>query len=122
MERKSRVLIIEDIHELADVLRQLVEIMGFSCQCASNGEEGLALLSSFPEPPLLILCDITLPGIDGFEVLRRVRADAVWSDVVFVAMSGNMHDKRTTLEMGANHYLLKPFNMSDLAAVLNTLL
>lgn len=110
---KSRALVVEDTPEFVLFARKLLEREGFSVVIAETGERGVALAKS--EEPELVLLDITLPGIDGFEVCRRIRA---FSDAYIIMVSARVEeiDKVVGLTMGADDYVTKPFSTRELSA------
>ena len=110
-------LLIEDDTELRKVLTEAVELDGYVVTIARNAEEGLAFLEDGYRPSAII-CDISLPHMDGLEFLSRVRQNDCCSDVLFIAMSGSMTQKQKALESGANYYLIKPFSFQELYAML----
>jgi diguanylate cyclase (GGDEF)-like protein len=115
----ERVLFIEDSPTLAQLLEVSLEQAGYRVQRASSGEEGLELARA--EPPDLLLCDVMLPGIDGFEVvrvLRRELATANMSIIMLTAMANVMEG----LDAGADDYVLKPYDHRELLARVRSVL
>jgi CheY-like chemotaxis protein len=110
-------LLIEDNADFLRVLREAVELSGYRVTEARNAGEGLARLGDGYQPAVII-CDLTLPDIDGLEFLRRVRALPECAELLFIAMSGNNTLKQSALANGADYYLSKPFNFSALYAIL----
>ncbi len=106
-------LLIEDNSDFLTVLREAIEINGHRARIAHDGEEGLAYLEEGFRPAIIV-CDISLPHMNGLEFLRRLRANPDWSKVILIAMSGNQDFKREALTLGANYYLVKPFSFIDL--------
>lgn len=108
------VLIVEDEQELAKVLKLHLEGAGCAVQLAFRGDTGLrtAESNSFD----LILLDIMLPGMDGLEVCRRLRARRVYTPLVMITARATEVDKVLGLEMGADDYITKPFSVSELMA------
>jgi DNA-binding response OmpR family regulator len=108
------VLIIEDEQELANVLKRHFEDLSCTVDLAFAGDAGLrvAQTKSFD----LILLDIMLPGMDGLEVCRRLRAQRVYTPVLMLTARSSEVDKVLGLEMGADDYLTKPFSVSELMA------
>ena len=109
----ARVLLIDDDAELGDLLTEYLGAAGFSVVVALQGEEGLRLALS-GEPALVIL-DVMLPGMDGFEVLRQLRARSSLP-VLMLTARGDDVDRIVGLEIGADDYLPKPFNPRELVA------
>jgi DNA-binding response OmpR family regulator len=108
-----RVLIVEDERDLARVVKRHVEGIGCQVQLAATGEEALALES--PEFDLVLL-DVMLPGIDGMEVCRRLRARNRYMPVLMLTARSSDIDKVMGLESGADDYLTKPFSVQELLA------
>jgi DNA-binding response OmpR family regulator len=110
-------LLIEDDTELREVIREAVEIAGYSVIVARDGEEGLALLND-GFVPAAIMCDIVLPHMNGLEFLSLVRGASHLDGTIFISMSGNEQMKKQALKAGATYYLVKPFSFHDLFAML----
>lgn len=110
---KISVLIIEDEASIRSFLRAYLESQDFLILEAKSGEKGLGLAAA--HQPSLILVDLGLPGMDGLEVIRRVREWATMPILVLSA-SGKEHDKIAALDAGADDYLIKPFSVAELAA------
>jgi two-component system, OmpR family, alkaline phosphatase synthesis response regulator PhoP len=109
-----RVLIVEDEHELANVIKRHLEDLFCTVQLAFNGDAGLRVAESSSLD--LILLDIMLPGMDGLEVCRRLRARRVYTPVLMLTARATEMDKVLGLEMGADDYLTKPFSVAELTA------
>jgi DNA-binding response OmpR family regulator len=109
------VLIIEDEPDYAALTAAVVRHLGGRPQVAPNGETGLAL--ALRQPPEIVLLDLMLPDLDGFEVCRRLRADARTADVpvVMVTALDDSVYRRRGFRVGANAYLTKPCSADDLA-------
>ena len=117
--RPRRVLIIEDNADAADSLRIVLELNGHLVEVAYNGPDGLALTRAFE--PEVVLCDIGLPGMDGLEVARAIRADGARSkQIVLVALSGyaQPEDLRRAAHAGFDHHLAKPPDLEQIAQLL----
>jgi diguanylate cyclase (GGDEF)-like protein len=116
MPELPRVLAVDDDPHTRALLRDLLGGMNLRCEVAETGEAGLARI--FAEPPDLLLLDLSLPGIDGFEVLQRVRADARTAalPVILLTATGELDAKIRGLELGALDYLVKPFAVHELTA------
>lgn len=111
---RRRVLVVEDERELALVIRRHVEGLGHEVQIAGSGEQALETLTtqSFD----LVLLDIMLPGIDGLEVCRRLRAQGLYMPVIMLTARSSEVDKVLGLETGADDYITKPFGLKELGA------
>ena len=110
----SRILIVEDDDDLVNLATHWLERAGYAVEHASDGAAALTLLKNDPLPALVLL-DIMLPKIDGFEVLRRIRADARTKrlPVVMVTSFSRDKDANRAREIGANDYIVKPLMESD---------
>ena len=116
----SRILIVEDNADLAFGLRSNLELEGYEVSIASTGATGLAE-ASVQEPDLLIL-DVMLPEMDGFEVLRRFREGNTSTPVLMLTARGEEMDKVRGLRSGADDYVTKPFGLMELLARIEALL
>lgn len=115
----DRLLIIDDDLELSELLTEFLSAEGFAIETAHDGETGAkkATESSFA----LIVLDVMLPGFNGFEVLRRIRA-AKSTPVLMLTARGDDVDRIVGLELGADDYLPKPFNPRELVARIRAIL
>lgn len=111
---RRRVLLVEDEAELARVVRQHVQEAGYEVGYVASGEAALQAAES--QPPDLVLLDIMLPGIDGLEVCRRLRAQRFYGPILMLTARSTEVDKVLGLEMGADDYLTKPFGLQELVA------
>jgi DNA-binding response OmpR family regulator len=115
----ARILIIEDDAELRRLLERELSAAGHECFLAADGETGLNLHASIV--PELVVLDWMLPGIDGLEVLKRLRAAAT-TPVLMLTARGEEVDRVIGLELGADDYLPKPFGVRELLARIRALL
>lgn len=115
----NRILLIDDDLELGELLTEYMTTEGFSVESVQDGEEGTkrALSGDFA----LVILDVMLPGISGFEVLRRIRAGTA-IPVLMLTARGDDVDRIVGLEMGADDYLPKPFNSRELVARIRAVL
>ncbi len=111
---KRRVLVVEDESDLARVIKRHVEDIGCEVRIAPNGES--ALEAAATEEFDLVLLDVMLPGIDGLEVCRRLRARQQYMPVLMLTARASEIDKVLGLETGADDYLTKPFGVQELLA------
>jgi CheY-like chemotaxis protein len=113
-----RVLVVEDNRDAADSLRLLLEMLGHDAQVAYTGTDGVWRAASWR--PDVVFCDIGLPGIDGFEVARRLRRQPGTEQALLVAITGygTEQDRRRGHEAGFDHYLVKPADPNDLRRLL----
>lgn len=114
------VLVVDDDRSIRDALERGLRLEGFEVMAVATGEEALALADS--DRPDLVVLDVGLAGIDGVEVVRRIRAAA--NDVPICILSARVEvgDRVIGLEAGADDYLVKPFVLEELVARLNALL
>lgn len=115
-----RVLVIEDEARLAKTLVMGLSAEGFSVVTADNGSDGLLLATE--EPFDVVICDIMLPGLNGYEVIRRMRAAGVWTPVLMLTAKDGDYDQADAFDLGADDYLTKPFSFVVLTARLRALL
>jgi len=111
---KERILIIEDEENIARVLQLELEFEGYETGIAHTGTDGL--IKYREEEWCLILLDLMLPGLNGLDVLRRIRATENDTPVILLTAKDNMEDKVTGLDLGANDYITKPFVIEELLA------
>jgi DNA-binding response OmpR family regulator len=116
-EVKKRVLIVDDERAILKVLGIKLEISGYDVVTASNGEEALDLVKSMC--PDIVLLDVIMPGMDGFEVLQKVRAVSELPVIVFSAKPENA---RKAFSLGANYFLAKPLDMDEMVRKIEALL
>ena len=111
---ETSILIVEDDRNLAGLLKYNLEKAGYGCIHAASGEEALDELKRHAVS--LVLLDIMLPGIDGFEVCRRIRQDVQYSDlpIVMLTAKGEEIDKVFGFELGIDDYVVKPFSPREL--------
>jgi two-component system, OmpR family, response regulator len=114
-----RVLIVEDDLRMASLIRRGLVKEGLAADVAPNGED--ALLSSRSHAYDAIVLDVMLPGIDGFETCRRLRAADVWAPVLMLTARDSVEDRVAGLDTGADDYLVKPFAFAELLARLRAL-
>lgn len=110
-QRKKRILIVEDEKNIADILEYNVQKQGYDTDVAYDGEKGLALALSGGFD--LILLDVMLPKMDGFEICRRVR-ERLDTPIIMLTAREEERDKVFGLELGADDYMTKPFSTAEL--------
>ncbi|HET7441904.1 MAG TPA: response regulator transcription factor [Terriglobales bacterium] len=115
----DRILVIDDDVELCSLVSEYLEAEGFRVDCVTNGEQGLER-SSRGEHVLAVL-DVMLPGMNGFDVLRRIRSTSRLP-VLLLTARGQDVDRIVGLEIGADDYLAKPFNPRELVARIRAIL
>ena len=109
----KKVLIVEDDGNIAELLHLYLEKEGFETAVAGDGLKGLEQFAAFQ--PDLVLLDIMLPGMDGWAVCRKIREGAK-TPIIMLTAKGETTDKVTGLEMGADDYIVKPFEMKEVLA------
>src|SRR3954454_2351405 len=115
------VLIVEDEPTIADIVCRYLSRAGYSARTAADGLEAVAAVAA--RRPDLIVLDIMLPGIDGLEVMRRVRAgEGRAIGVILLTAKGDEHDRIAGLRLGADDYVAKPFSPAELVARVDAVL
>jgi len=114
------ILVVDDEPSIVTVVRERLEREGFRVRAVASGEEALADMDI--EAPDLVVLDLMLPGMDGLEVLRRVRGAGNRVPVVVLTARDEDVDKIVGLELGADDYLVKPFNPRELSARIRAVL
>ena len=114
-----RVLVVEDETKLGNLLSRGLREEGYSADLAGRGEEALWMAKAVEYDAILL--DVMLPGLDGFDVCRRLRADGVWSPVLMLTARDAVDDRVAGLDAGADDYLAKPFSFEELLARLRAL-
>jgi len=114
-----RVLVVEDEARMARLLRRALEEEGHAVDTAGDGPEGLWLATE--NHYAAIILDVMLPGLDGIEVCRRLRASGEWAPVLMLTARDQVGDRVRGLDAGADDYLVKPFSLLELAARLRAL-
>jgi DNA-binding response OmpR family regulator len=116
----GHILVVDDEPAIVTVVRERLKLDGFEVRAVASGEEALAHLDAAPAD--LVVLDVMLPGIDGFEVLRRLRGAGDRVPVIVLTAKDEDVDKIVGLELGADDYLVKPFNPRELSARIRVLL
>lgn len=118
-QRVRNIIIVEDDEDITDSIRYNLEREGFRVRVAVTGEQALNLILG--GPPSLILLDLNLPGMNGFEICRRVRSESPTAKVPILMLTARADetDKVLGLNMGADDYITKPFSMRELLARIN---
>jgi len=118
----KKVLIVDDEPNIVAALEFLLEKNGYQVQVAANGEEALARLDDFS--PDLVLLDVMVPKMSGYEVCQRMRAQPKWRDIKIVMLSarGREVEVEKGMSLGADLYVTKPFSSAELVATIGGLL
>ena len=114
-----RVLIVEDHVKMAGLIRRGLRKEGMAVDVAGDGEEGVARAEATEYDAIIL--DVMLPGMDGFEVCRRLRGDGVWAPILMLTARDAVKDRIAGLDEGADDYLTKPFSYAELLARLRAL-
>lgn len=117
---RKHILLIEDDPEIGQILQLNLMDEGYVVELATDGESGLAMLTSTPYD--LLLLDMMLPGIDGLEVCRRIRAQPTYTPIIIVSSKATESHRIVGLEMGADDYITKPFSIPELATRVKALI
>ncbi len=115
-----KILLVEDDLAMAQALQLALERRGFAVDRCHNGSEALTRLRH--EPPALVLLDLTIPGMDGLQVLHKARADGLTLPIIVLTARGAVGDRVLGLNAGADDYLAKPFDLDELEARLRAVL
>ena len=114
-----RILVVEDEVKMAALIRRGLRSDGMSADVATKGEDALWMAGATDYDAIVL--DVMLPGLDGFEVCRRLRDDGVWAPVLMLTARDAIEDRVEGLDTGADDYLTKPFSFAELAARLRAL-
>ncbi len=115
----GKILIVDDEKNICELLKLYIEKEGFEAQTANDGEEALKKFDSFA--PDLMLLDIMLPGLDGWQVCREIRKKST-KPIIMLTAKGEVFDKVLGLELGADDYITKPFEAKEVIARINAVL
>ncbi|MCW2497653.1 response regulator transcription factor [Jatrophihabitans sp.] len=118
--QRGLVLVVEDEAAIADVIRLNLVKAGYGVHVERSGDAGLAAVRS--HRPVAVVLDVGLPGIDGIEVCRRLRAADDWTPILFVTARDDEVDRIVGLELGADDYVTKPFSPRELVARVTSVL
>lgn len=113
MSTKQKILIVDDDANIAELISLYLTKECFETKIVGDGEAALAAVTSFE--PNIILLDLMLPGIDGYQVCREVRASST-TPIIMLSAKGEVFDKVLGLELGADDYMEKPFDSKELVA------
>ena len=119
-ERPARVLVVDDEENITFLLDSALRHFGFEVRVARTGREALAEVERFD--PDVMLLDVMLPDLDGFEIVRRMRMDAVKVPVLFLTARDAVDDKVRGLTLGGDDYVTKPFSLEEVMARIQVIL
>ncbi len=116
---KVRVLVVDDYVDAVELLAEALSLSGYDVLSALDGASGIELFSS--EQPVAVFVDIGMPGMDGYEVARRIRAQPTGGKAFLVALTGHSGDaeRRRTADAGFDLHLVKPVDLGKVAALLD---
>ena len=120
MSEIINILLAEDEHTLAMIIKDTLDGQGFVVNVAGDGEEALRLYAA--SKPDVIVADVMMPRLDGYELVRRIRKQDAQTPVIFLTARSAVNDVVHGFEMGANDYLKKPFWMQELIVRIKALL
>ena len=114
----KRILLIEDEPQMRRNILRMLELEGFTAHGAEDGVQGVAM--AIAERPDLVLCDVTMPGLDGYGVLTQLQANPLTASIpfIFLTAKGERADLRAGMNLGADDYLVKPVAIDELLAAI----
>jgi DNA-binding response OmpR family regulator len=118
LQKKPTALVVEDDQIVVTLLEHMLSRRGFSVKVATDGRQALDLIETLPILPTLVLLDVMLPYVDGFELIRTIRERAAWTEVPIIMLTAKSQEKNIVraLDNGANDYIVKPFRPEELMA------
>jgi len=122
MSENPHILVVDDEKHLAIGIKFNLEAEGFHVSTVGNGPEALGLLESSPQPVDLIVLDLMLPGMSGYEVCEQLRASGNFMPVLMLSARTLTEDKTRGFDVGASQYLEKPFELEELLSRIKNLL
>jgi len=113
---KNSILICDDEPDIISLVQKFLQLDHFNTLTCSNGKEALKVLEEKYEEIILILCDIMMPGLSGFEVLRTIKSKETYKDikVILFTVKSFKEDKEKGKDLGADGYITKPFSGNEL--------
>ncbi len=120
MDKKIKLLLVEDESSLSMIVRDVLEKQGFEVQCASNGNNGLKLFYEFQ--PDIVVTDIMMPQMDGITMTQLIRQNNKHTPIIFLTAKSKTEDVVQGFETGGNDYLKKPFGIEELIVRIKALL
>jgi two-component system response regulator MprA len=117
---KAHILVVDDDRRITEILRRALAYEGYGVDVALRGDE--ALQKAIERPPDLVVLDIMMPGIDGLEVTRRLRASGNQVPILMLTAKDSIPDRVAGLDTGADDYLVKPIDLEELQARVRALL
>src|SRR5579859_6570301 len=117
---EARLLVVDDEPTILELLAGTLRFAGFEVLTAASGAEALRVAAA--ARPDLVLLDVMMPGGDGFDVVRRIRAGGPWVPVIFLTARGDVGDRVTGLTLGGDDYITKPFSLDEVLARIRAVL
>jgi len=118
--RKARILVVDDEDALTDLVSSALRFAGYEVATESNGIDALRRIKG--QTPDLVVLDVNMPEIDGFEVCRRIRRDGIDIPVIFLTARDDIDDLRSGFRQGGDDYLTKPFSLEELGLRIEALI
>ncbi|MDY6973308.1 MAG: response regulator [Thermodesulfobacteriota bacterium] len=118
-EKLTKILVVDDELPICDILDEFLSLQGYQITTATNGQDALSLFEG--SRPHMVLLDLSMPGMSGMEVLRRIRAVDKETHVIIASAFGDSDTVREALKMGANYYMEKPIDLDHLLNMLAAL-
>ncbi|HWP54849.1 MAG TPA: response regulator [Pyrinomonadaceae bacterium] len=111
-------VVVEDDQIIVTLLEHLLSRRGFDVRIALDGRQATDLVDTLPSPPALVLLDVMLPYLDGFEIIKKIREHDTWKHVPIIMLTAKSQEQNIVraLDHGANDYLIKPFRPEELLA------
>jgi DNA-binding response OmpR family regulator len=111
-------VVVEDDQIIVTLLEHLLSRRGFDVRIALDGRQATDLVDTLPSPPALVLLDVMLPYLDGFEIIKIIREHDTWKHVPIIMLTAKSQEQNIVraLDHGANDYLIKPFRPEELLA------
>jgi two-component system, OmpR family, response regulator len=120
IDHNATILVVDDEESLTDLVSSALRFAGYEVRTESNGFDALRSIKT--ETPDLIVLDVNMPELDGFEVCRRIRRDGLQTPVIFLTARDDMDDLRVGFRQGGDDYLTKPFSLEELGLRIEALL
>ena len=120
MNQSTKVLVVDDEQNISDLIKVSLKFQGFEVETADNGDDAVALARSF-RPDAFIL-DVRMPGMDGFTLLSRLRAEGHEAPALFLTAKDGVEDRIHGLTIGADDYVTKPFSLEEVITRLRVIL
>lgn len=117
----AKILVVEDEINMLRLLQDWLEFGDHTVFMAKNGLEGLNILNKQAVAPDVIISDLAMPEMNGFELLHKLKQDDTWKNTHFIVISGSKSDGQHAIEEGADQFLLKPFTLNHLENALSKL-